>query len=73
MNLPVLIGFLVLIVRVGRSGVDAELDPLDPLLLTTLEVHVKVAEIKLRQLPLERRRLDPQVAQRPNGHIAADA
>ena len=73
MNLPVLIGFLVLIVRVGRSGVDAELDPLDPLLLTTLEVHVKVAEIKLRQLPLERRRLDSQVAQRPNGHIAADA
>ena len=72
-DLPVLVGIFVLLVRVDRPGMDAELHPGHVLALAALEVHVKIADLQLGQLPLERGRLHPEVAQRAHGHVAADA
>lgn len=65
--------FLVLFMRVHRAFVDAEFDSLDVLPLLALEVHVEIAKFELGKLPLQRARLHPEVAQRPHGHVAADA
>src|SRR3954470_6807428 len=64
---------LVLLMRMRRALVNAELHPLDPLSLLPFEVHVEIADVHLRELPLERGRLHAEVAQSANGHVAADA
>ena len=73
MNLAVLIRVLVLFVGVRAARVDAEFHSLDVLALLALEVHVEVPDIQLGKLPLERGRLHSQVAERADGHVAADA
>ena len=73
MNLAVLIGVLVLFVGVRAARVDAEFHSLDVLALLALEVHVKIPDVQLGKLPLERGRLHSQVAERADGHVAADA
>ena len=73
MNLPVLVGCFVLIVRVGRSGVDAEFHAFDFLTLAPLEVHVERPDVELGEFPLEGGRLDAQITQGTHGHVAADA
>jgi hypothetical protein len=53
--------------------VDAELHSFDLVSLRTVEVHVEIAEIELRQLPFERGRFHAEIDQRADGHVAADA
>ncbi len=72
-NLAMFIGFLVLIVRMNRSRVYPELDPVDVLSFIAREVHVEISDFHLRQFPLESGRLDAEVAQGTYGHVAADA
>ncbi len=71
-NLAVLIGVLVLCVGVRAARVDAEFHAFDVLALLALEVHVEVSDVQLGKLPLERRGLHSQVAERANGHVTAD-
>lgn len=63
----------VLLMRVRRALVNAEFHALDPLPLLPLEVHVEVADVDLRELPLERGGFHTEVAQGADGHVAADA
>ena len=72
-RLAMLVRGFVLFVCVRRSGMDAKFHAVDVLPLATLEVHVKISDFHLGQFPLESGRLDTQVAQRANGHVAADA
>ena len=72
MNLSVLVGIFVLIVGVRAPRVDAEFYSLDVLALLALEVHVKIPDIQFGKLPLEGRGLHSQVAERADGHVAAD-
>ena len=65
--------FLVLVVGVFRALVNTELDPTHPLPLFAIEVHMEIAQIQFRQLPLESRRFHPKIDQRADGHVAADA
>jgi len=53
---------LILVVSVRRAFVNPKLDAFDRLALLALEVHVKVANIKLREFPLERGGLHTKVA-----------
>ena len=69
--MPVLV--FILVMRVRRAFVDAELDPLDALALLPLEVHVKIAERELREFPFEGGRLDAEIDQCADRHVAADA
>jgi hypothetical protein len=71
--LVIVIAGFILVVRVRRALVDAKLHALDVLPLLPVEVHVEVADIELRQLPFERGRLDAEIDERANGHIAGDA
>jgi hypothetical protein len=64
---------IIVLLGVGRSFMDAKLDSLDPFSLFALEVHVKIAQHKFREFPLESRRLDAEIDQRADRHIAADA
>ncbi len=64
---------VMLIVGVRRALVDAELHALDAVALLALEVHVEVADVHLRELPLERGGLHTEVAKSADGHVAADA
>ena len=63
---------VILIMRMHRSGMNAEFDALNALPFLSLEVHVKVADIELGELPFQGRRLDSQVTERADGHVAAD-
>ncbi len=69
----VVIRAFVLIVRVGGALVDPEFHAFDVLSLRPLEVHVKVPEGNLGELPLEGGRLDAEIAQSAYGHVATDA
>ena len=79
MRMPVLVSAVVtvlmfiLLVRVRRAFVDAKLHALEMVSLRPLEVHVKVAEIELRQLPFERGRFHAEIDERADRHVAADA
>jgi len=64
---------LVLMRLMGSTGVDAEAHPFDLLPLGPLEMHVEIPDVDLRQLPFERRRFQPEVAQGADHHVAADA
>jgi hypothetical protein len=64
---------LILIRRVRCAFVNAEFHTLDALPMLPLKVHVKVAEIDLRELPLEAGRLHAEVDERADGHVAGDA
>jgi len=63
----------VLLVPVGCPLVDSKLHPLDGLPLLALEVHVEIPKLKLGEFPLESGRFDAEVAERTDGHVAADA
>ena len=64
---------LVLVVRVHRSPVDAKLYPFDILPFAALEMHVEITDFHLGQFPLESGRLDSQVAQCADSHVAANS
>ena len=64
---------LVLLVRVRRAFVNAEFHPLDALPLLPFEVHVKVADLELRELPFECGWLHAEIDERADGHVAGDA
>jgi hypothetical protein len=64
--------FAVMIPGVRAPFVNGEMDSFDTFALGSIKVHVKIAEIDFRQLPLERGRFDAQVHQSANGHVAAD-
>ena len=64
---------VLLVVHVRAPFVNAKLDAAHILPLLPLEVHVKVANVQLRKLPLERRWFHAQIAQGADGHVAADA
>jgi len=53
--------------------VDIELDAAHMLTGFAFKMHVKIANIELRQFPFKRRRLDAEIGESPHGHIAADA
>ena len=72
-GMGLLFRFVILVVRVDRSPMDAELHSFDVLPLVPLEVHVEIPDLHFGQLPLESGRLDPEIAQCTHGHIAADA
>src|SRR4051794_26680778 len=72
-TVTVFVRMLILLVRMRRAFMDAELHPFNILPLLPLEVHVEVAERDLRELPLERGGLHTQIAERADGHVAADA
>lgn len=79
MLMPVLVAIsaatarFILIVAVGCPLVDAEFDASNGLPLLALEVHVEIAQSQLGEFPFEGGGLDAEVAQRANGHVAADA
>jgi len=56
-----------------RTLVDAELYSFDLMPLRTVEVHVKIAEIELRQFPFESGRFHAEIHQGADGHVAADS
>ena len=53
--------------------VDAEFYPFNLVPPRTFEVHVKVAEVELREFPFESGRFHAEIDQRADGHVAADA
>ncbi len=65
--------FFILVMRVHRAGMNAKMDAFDLPLLPAFEVHVEIAKVELSQFPLERGRIDAQVAQRADSHVAANA
>ena len=69
----VVVVFLVLVVGVGGAFVDAEFDAFDGLAQLALEVHVEVADIKLREFPFEGGGFYAEVGEGAYGHVAADA
>jgi hypothetical protein len=72
-RMGMLVVLFILVMRMRRAGMNAEFDPFDLPLLPAFEVHVEIAEVELGQFPLERGRIDAQVAQRADSHVAADA
>ena len=68
-----LVPVLVLLVRMRRALVDAEGHALHVQPLLPLEMHVKIADLQFGELPLEEGRLDAEIAERADGHVAADA
>ena len=79
MGMPVIVSAMiavlvfVLFVRVSRSFMNAKFHALDIVPLLTLEVHVKIAEIKLRQFPFESGRFHAEIDQCADSHVTADA
>lgn len=77
MMMPVLLVavamWLILLGRVGRAGMDGEVDALDGLAAGPLEVHMKIADRELREFPLQRRGFHAEIDQRADRHVAADA
>ena len=64
---------LIVLVSVRGSFMDAKFDSLDSFALLALEVHVKIAQRELGKFPLESGRLDAEIDERTDRHIAADA
>lgn len=52
---------------------DAEFHPFHALATLPLEVHVKITDLQLRELPLERGWLHSEIAQGTDSHVATDA
>lgn len=73
MPLAMLAGFFVLVVRVRRAFVNAELHPFHLLPLLAVEVHMEIAEVELGELPFEGGGLDAEIDQSADGHVAGDA
>ena len=63
----------VLAMGMHRPGMDAKMDSLHTLPMLPIEVHVEVSDIELGEFPFQSRRFDAEIAQRADGHIAADA
>ncbi len=63
----------VLIGRVGGPFMNPKLYAFDILPLLPVEMHVKVAEIELRELPFKGGRPNAEIDERTDGHVAADA
>lgn len=63
----------VLVVRVRRAFVDAELHAFHLLPLLALEVHVEIAEVELGELPFESGGLHAEVDEGADGHVAGNA
>jgi hypothetical protein len=72
MKVPVLFG-IVLIVGMRSTAMDPKLDALNALPLLPLEVHMKVADLHLREFPFQRGGLYAKVAKCAYHHVAADA
>ncbi|MDB6173251.1 MAG: hypothetical protein JWL59_2562 [Chthoniobacteraceae bacterium] len=64
--------FFILVMGMGRTGMNAELDSFDALALLALEMHVEIADLQFGEFPLKSGRFDSQVAQGSHGHVAAD-
>jgi len=71
--LAMLAVFCVLVVRVRGAFVNAKFHALHLLPLLAVEVHVKIAEIELRELPLEGGRFHAKINKGADGHVAGDA
>ena len=71
MGMPVIVR-LVLAVGVRGAFMDAKFHPFHFLPLLPFEVHVKIADVELGELPLEGGRLDAKIDQGADGHVAAD-
>ena len=71
--LVVAFALFILVVRVRRALVDAELHALHLLPLLAVEVHVEIAEIELRELPFEGRGFHAEIDEGADGHVAGDA
>ena len=67
------LSLFVLVVRVCRAFVDAELHAFHLLPLLALEVHVEIAEVELRELPFESRGFHAEIDEGAHGHVAGDA
>jgi hypothetical protein len=63
----------LLVVRVRRAFVDAELHAFHLLPLLPLEVHVEIAEIELGEFPFEGRWFYTEIDEGADGHVAGDA
>jgi len=68
----VMMPVLILRVRVRRAFVDAKFHTLDLLPLLAVEVHVKITEVELRQLPFEGGGFHAEIDEGADGHVAAD-
>lgn len=64
---------LILVVRVRRALVDAELHTFDLLPLGAVEVHMEVADLQLGQFPFQSGGFHTEVAQCADHHVAADS
>jgi len=67
---------VTMLVRVGvfvRVIVHVEFHAADAHLLPARHVQMPAFELELLQLPLQRARVNPQINQRADKHIAADA
>jgi len=75
MSVAVVVPFLMLIllVRMRRTSVDAELGSLHILPLVAFEMHVKVADLELGKLPFKCGRFHAEIAECAYGHVATDA
>lgn len=71
--LAMLAVFLVLVVRVRGAFVNAKFHSLHLLPLLAVEVHVKIAEVELRELPLEGGRFHAEIDEGADSHVAGDA
>jgi len=65
--------WLVLAVGMRLAFVDAKFHPFHFLPLLPVEVHVKIANVELGKLPLERGRLNAEIDESADGHVAADS
>ena len=71
--LAMLAVFLVLVVGVRGAFVNTKFHPLHLLPLLAVEVHVKITEIELRELPLQGGRFHTEINKGADGHVAGDA
>ncbi len=64
---------LALVGCVRRAFVNAKLDAFDFVPVLAVEMHVEIAEVELRELPLERRGFDAKVDERADRHVTGNA
>ena len=57
----------------GGAGGDVELHAFDVLPLGAVVMHVEVTELEFAQFPFERARLDPEIDEGADHHVAADS
>ena len=72
MFMPVLMRLPTLF-HMRRPFMNPKLHPANALPRLPLKVHVKISQRQLRQLPLQCRRLHPQIHQRSHRHIATNS